>query len=159
MLWKMWFEAVAQLRPACSRQRTFYWMVLCLIGLCIRTDLAGVTSFVRVLGLEPALYPRLLHLFHSPAVQLDTLTAIWTRWCADSFPACAVGAYRVWIADGLKAPKEGRKMPAVKKLHQESANNSKPEFIFGHSFQCISQLTQTAQGFVAAVPLAARICR
>ena len=49
-------------------------------------------------------------------------------------------------------------MPAVKKLHQESANNSKPEFIFGHSFQCISQLTQTAQGFVAAVPLAARIC-
>jgi len=157
MLWRMWFDAVAQLRPACRRQRTFYWMVLCLIGLCIRTELAGVTSFVRVLGLEPALYPRLLHLFHSPAVQLDTLTAIWTRWCADSFPACAVGAYRVWIADGLKAPKEGRKMPAVKKLHQESANNSKPEFIFGHSFQCISQLTQTAQGFVAAVPLAARI--
>lgn len=158
MLWKMWFEAVAQLRPACSRQRTFYWMVLCLIGLCIRTELAGVTSFVRVLGLEPVLYKRLLHLFHSPAIQLDTLTEIWTRWCADSFPACTVGAYRVWIADGLKAPKEGRKMPAVKKLHQESANNSKPEFIFGHSFQCISLLTQTAQGVVAAVPLAARIC-
>ncbi len=158
MLWKMWFEAVAQLRPACSRQRTFYWMVLCLIGLCIRTDLAGVTSFVRVLGLEPALYKRLLHLFHSPAIKLDKLTKIWARWCADSFPACTVGSYRVWLADGLKAPKEGRKMPAVKKLHQESANNSKPEFIFGHSFQCISQLTQTTQGVVAAVPLAARIC-
>src|SRR5450759_5849887 len=91
----MWFEAVAQLRPACSRQRTFYWMVLCLIGLCIRTELAGVTSFVRVLGLEPVLYKRLLHLFHSPAIKLDTLTEIWTRWCADSFPACTVGAYRV----------------------------------------------------------------
>jgi ubiquitin len=142
MLCKMWFEAVAQLRPACSRQRTFYSMVLCLIGLCTRTELAGVTSFVRGLGLQPVLYQRLLHLFDSPAINLDTLTEIWTRWCADSFPACSVGTYRVWIADGRKAPKQGGKMPAVKKLHQESANNSKPEFIFGHSFQCISQLTQ-----------------
>ncbi|MBI5818483.1 MAG: transposase [Verrucomicrobia bacterium] len=157
-LWKMWFEAVTQLRPACIRQRTFCWMVICLLGLCIRTELAGVTSFVRALGLDPFLYKRLLHLFHSPALKLDTLTEVWTRWCADSLPACTVGAYRVWITDGIKAPKEGRKMPAVKKLHQESANNSKPEFIFGHSFQCISLLIQTAQGFVAAVPLAARIC-
>jgi len=158
MLWRMWLDAVAPLRGACSRQRTFYWMVLCLIGLCIRTELAGVTSLVRVLGLEPTLYKRLLHLFHSPAIKLDRLTEIWARWCCEVFPACSVGPYRVWIADGLKAPKEGRKMPAVKKLHQESSNNSKPTFIFGHSFQCISLLTQTAQGFVAAVPLAARIC-
>lgn len=158
VLWKMWFEAVAPLRAGCSRTRTFHWMVLCLIGLCIRTDLAGVTSLVRVLGLEPVLYNRLLHLFHSPAIKLQTLTEIWAGWCSRTFPPCSVGSYRVWVADGLKAPKEGRLMPAVKKLHQESSNNSKAEFIFGHSFQCISLLTRTAQGFVAAIPLAARIC-
>jgi len=28
--------------------------------------------------------------------------------------------------------KTGRKMPAVKKLHQQSTNNTKPEFIYGH---------------------------
>lgn len=158
MLWKLWFDAVAHLRPACSRTRTYCWMVLCLIGLSIRAELAGVTSLVRVLGLDPVLYKCLLHLFHSAAIKLDLLSELWARWCHDIFPPCTVGTYRVWIADGLKAPKEGRKMPAVKKLHQESANNSKPEFIFGHSFQCISLLTQTAQGFVAAVPLLARIC-
>jgi DDE superfamily endonuclease len=156
-LWIEWFKAVAHLRPACARTRTYLWMVLVLMGLSIRADAAGVTSFVRVLGLAPAAYKRLLHLFHSSALKLDILTDLWTRWCRDAFPAFTVGAYRVCIADGLKAPKEGRKMPAVKKLHQESQNNSKPPFIFGHSFQCLSLLTRTVTGYAAAVPLAARI--
>jgi hypothetical protein len=158
MLWSEWFKAVAHLRPACARGRTYGWMVLVLMGLSIRGDLAGVTSFVRALGMAPAAYKRLLHLFHSSALQLDRLTTLWTRWCRDAFPVFTVGAHRVCLADGLKAPKEGRKMPAVKKLHQESANNSKPPFIFGHSFQCLSLLTRTAGGHAAAVPLVARIC-
>ncbi|MGH7644505.1 MAG: transposase [Gemmatimonadales bacterium] len=156
-LWREWFTAVAVLRPACARRRTYGWMVLVLLGLSLRLDLAGVTSFVRALGLAPAAYRRLLHVLHTPALQLERLTTLWTRWCRDAFPAFTVGAARVCLADGLKAPKEGRKMPAVKKLHQESANNSKPPFIFGHSFQCLALLTRTAAGHAAAVPLAARL--
>lgn len=156
-LWVQWFNAVAHLRPACARWRTYGWMVLVLMGLSIRADLAGVTSYVRALGLAPATYTRLLHLFHSSALELDHLTTLWTRWCRDALPVFTVGSHRVCLADGLKVPKEGRKMPAVKKLHQASANNSKPPFIFGHSFQCISLLTRTASGHAAAVPLAARI--
>jgi hypothetical protein len=152
-----WFKAVAHLRPACRRWRTYGWMAVVLMGLSIRADLAGVTSFVRGLALAPVTYKRLLHLFHSSALELDYLTELWTRWCRDAFPVLSVGSYRVCLADGLKVPKEGRKMPAVKKLHQASANNSKPPFIFGHSFQCISLLTRTASGHAAAVPLAARI--
>ena len=37
-------------------------------------------------------------------------------------------------------------MPAVKMLHQQSASNSKPEYIMGHSFQAISLLVQGASG-------------
>jgi len=48
-------------------------------------------------------------------------------------------------------------MPAVKKLHQESTNNSKAEWIEGHSFQALAQLVRTPDGRVAAVPLVARI--
>jgi hypothetical protein len=112
---------------------------------------------VRALGLVPADYRRLLHVVHSPALRLERLTELWTRWCRDTLPAFTVGSARVCLADGLKAPKEGRKMPAVKKLHQESANNSKPPFIFGHSFQCLALLTRTVLGHVSAVPLAARL--
>lgn len=156
-LWMVWFQAVAHLRPACARGRTYRWMVLVLMGLSIRTERAGVTSFVRGLGLAPSAYKRLLHLFHSSALKLDRLTVLWVRWCRTAFPVQRVGPYLVCLADGLKAAKEGRKMPAVKKLHQVSDNNSKAPFIFGHSFQAISLLIHTPTGHVAAVPLAARI--
>jgi hypothetical protein len=47
-------------------------------------------------------------------------------------------------------------MPAVKKLHQESESNTKPEYIMGHSCQAVGILVQGLQS-VAAIPLAARI--
>ena len=50
-LWNHWLNAVQELRPACSRARTFLWMLLALAGLCSRAGgNAGVTSFVRVLN-------------------------------------------------------------------------------------------------------------
>jgi hypothetical protein len=53
-------------------------------------------------------------------------------------------------------PKRGRKMPAVKLLHQQSESNTKPEYIMGHSLQAVSLLVQAAAS-VFAVPLAIRI--
>ena len=38
------------------------------------------------------------------------------------------------VGDGVKECKEGRYMPGVKKLHQESENSAKGEYIFGHMF-------------------------
>ena len=156
-LWITWLQAVRSLRPACRRSRTFLWMVLILMGLCCRLDLAGVTSFVRVMGLRPLAYHRLLHLFHSHALDLDGLTACWVRLCLTLFQPFLVGSRLVCLADGIKAPKEGRKMPGVKLLHQESGNNTKPEYIMGHSIQSISLLVQGPAGHAAAVPLTSRI--
>jgi hypothetical protein len=73
------------------------------------------------------------------------------------FVPLRAGTRPVFVADGLKAPKEGRKMPAVKKLHQESTDNSKPEFIFGHSFQAVGLLVRGPLGQVVSVPLVSRI--
>lgn len=156
-LWTAWFTAVAGLRPACARWRTFAWMVVVLLGLSIRSDLAGVTSIVRGLELAPALYLRLLALFHSRGLKLAALTELWVRWCRRAFTPLRVGPYLLCLADGLKVAKEGRKMPAVKKLHQSSDNNSKPPFIFGHSLQVICLLAAGPASHATAVPLAARI--
>jgi DDE superfamily endonuclease len=156
-LWTAWFTAVAGLRPACTRWRTFAWMVVVLIGVSIRPELAGVTSIVRVLELAPPLYLRLLALFHSSGLKLVPLTDLWVRWCRQAFTPIRVGSYLICLADGLKVAKEGRKMPAVKKLHQSSDNNSKPPFIFGHSLQVLCLLVGGPAGHAAAVPLAARI--
>jgi hypothetical protein len=157
VLWTAWFTAVAGLRPACARWRTFAWMVVVLIGLSIRPERAGVTSIVRVRELAPTLYLRLLDLFHSSALKLDPLTERWVRWCRQAFTPISVGPYLICLAAGLKVAKEGRQMPAVKKLHQSSDNNSKPPFIFGHSLQVLCLLAGGPGGYATAVPLAARI--
>ena len=60
------------------------------------------------------------------------------------------------MGDGIKIPKCGRKMPAVKLLHQQSESNTKPNYITGHSLQAVSLLVHAASS-VFAVPLAARI--
>ena len=156
-LWLAWYQAVRSLRPACSRARTFLWLILALMGMCCRSDLAGVTSFVRVLGLRPAAYHRLLALFHSKALDLDVLTQCWVRLALSLFQPFLAGGRLVCLADGIKAAKEGKKMPGVKLLHQESGNNTKAEYIMGHSLQAISLLVQGPTGQVAAVPLVSRI--
>ena|SRR5436309_9873549 len=53
LLWTEWFRCVLELRKACSRNRTFLWMCLVLVGFSIRTELLGVSSFVRSCFLRP----------------------------------------------------------------------------------------------------------
>lgn len=156
-LWSEWYRCVRQLRTACSRSRSFLWLVLALAALSARFDLAGVTSYVRTLGFKPSAYRRLLHLFHCSSVKLQRLTELWARLALELFTPFTAGGYLVCLADGLKAPKEGRKMPAVRSLHQSAESNSKPPFIMGHSFQAVSLLVRGPAGHVASVPLIARI--
>jgi len=157
MLWKHWWKLVGELRSACARTRTFLWMAICLAGMTTRKDLMGVTSIVRALGLAPACYDRLLDFFHSPALDLSKLTRLWCQLVFRVHPGIVrVNGKPVLIGDGIKVAKAGRKMPGVKKLHQQSESNTKPEYIFGHSCQAIAILTQ-ALSSVFAIPLACRI--
>jgi hypothetical protein len=154
----VWYQTVAALRPACARTRTFLWWVIVLAAMTVRTDLAGVTSLVRRHGLRPRCYPRLLYFFHSPALDLPKLIRTWTGLVARIFARrlVRVGDRVVLLADGLNAPKEGKKMPAVKSLRQESAGNTKPTFIMGHSCQAVALRIQAVGGCLA-VPLAGRL--
>ena len=73
-LWLAWFRGVQELRGACARGHTFLWTSLVLAGLSIRADLAGVSSIVRVLGLESKVYRRLLHCNRSQDFKLSPLS-------------------------------------------------------------------------------------
>lgn len=155
-LWLIWWGVVVQLRPAFSYAQTFLWFCTCLAGMTIRRDNAGVTSFIRALGLHGFYYDRMLDFFHSSAVNRDLLTQLWTK-VVISFGLCHTTNGRLLlIADGIKAPKEGKKMPAVKSLHQESDSNSKPEFIMGHSCQALALCCRALSSFFA-IPLAVQI--
>jgi hypothetical protein len=133
------------------------WMTLVLVGFSIRADLLGVTSFVRACFIKAEKYRRLLYFFHSSALKLTTLTKLWVKLTFRLFSPVTFHGYTVLIADGLKVAKEGKKMPAVKSLHQESQDNSKPAFIMGHSFQAIGLLVKAGLGQFFCVPLVSRI--
>jgi hypothetical protein len=156
-LWMYWWQALWMLRPGCSRLSTFLWFSTCVLGLSIRTERLGVTSIVRAIGLEQGFYHHLLDNFHSKAIKLEKMTALWTQTVLRLFPRkVEVNGRLVLVGDGIKIGKGGKKMPAVKRLHQSSDSNTKPTYIMGHSFQAVSILVEAANG-VVAVPLAMRI--
>jgi hypothetical protein len=97
----------------------------------------------------------LLKNFHSNAVRLDDLSALWTRVVLRLFPnPVRVNGRLVLVGDGTKVGKFGKRMPAVKLLHQHSEH--KPDYVMGHSLQAVCVLVHAAKG-VVAVPLAIRI--
>jgi hypothetical protein len=157
-LWTTWLQCVRALRAACARHRTFLWLVVVMAAMSVRSDRAGVTSFIRSHWLQPSAYLRLLRFFHSPALKLDRLTQLWAQLTVRLFHAglVRVNGRLVVLGDGIKIPKEGRKMPAVKCLHQESTSNAKAEYIMGHSCQALALLVKGV-GRCFAVPLTCRI--
>src|SRR5208283_1612877 len=156
-LWVLWWSALQMLRPAFSRLRTFLWFATAVAGFTVRTEHLGVTSILRALKLTPGYYGNLIKHIHSSAVRLNDLNALWTRVVLKLFPGpIRVNGRCVIVGDGIKAPKRGKKMPAVKLLHQQSESNNKSEYIMGHSIQAVSVLVQAANS-VLAVPLAMRI--
>jgi hypothetical protein len=153
-IWQFWWKAVLPLRDACSREVSFLWLVTAIAGISTRNDLFGVTSIVRSLGLVASCYDRLLDFFHSSAIMPQRLGKVWSKTAISLF---GENVYRykdipVLLGDGIKVPKSGRKMPAVKLLHQVSENNTKPEYIMGHSIQVVSMLVRATSSFFA-VPL------
>src|ERR1700745_2394574 len=156
-LWESCWSAIQSLRPAFSRQVSFMWFATVVAGLMVRPELRGVTSIIRALNLPAKLYDPLRKHFHSSAIKLDQLAALWTQAVLRLFLSpVRVNGRLVVVGDGIKVPKRGKKMPAVKLLHQQSNCSTKPEYIMGHSLQAVALLVNAASS-VFAVPLAVRI--
>ena len=156
-LWNKWLFVVNQLEKAFSRQKTFYWFVLVLIGFTIKFDAMGVTSLARGVGLLPSHYTSMLHFFTSSAVDLGKLQILWTSVVFKYFSGIVrINGRCVIAGDGIKIGKEGKKMPGVKWLHQPSESNSKAEHITGHSIQVVALLIKGLSTYFA-VPLAGQI--
>jgi hypothetical protein len=156
-LWREWMHLVNLLRAAFTRERTFHWMIIALIGFTIKFDYCGVTSLARGAGLLPCYYTCLLHFFTSTSVDLRKLQRCWVQLVLNKFTtAVMVNGRHVIVGDGIKIGKEGKKMPGVKSLYQDSQSNSKAEYIMGHSIQVVALLVSGLSSFFA-VPLSGGI--
>ena len=149
-------ELVGALRPAFSRQATFVWFLVAFAGVVTRQDLYGVSSIIRALSLAPVYYPALLHFFHSTAWSAERLYRQWEGWLIGQPVVERVAGRIVMLGDHTKQPKDGRRMPHVTTMHQDSETSSKPSFFRGHHWGCLSLLGQ-AEGKRFALPLWAEI--
>ena len=156
-LWNACWCAIQPLCTAFSYHATFMWFATIVVGMMVRPELRGVTSIARALNLRPDRYNPLRRCFHSTAIKLDQLTALWVQAVLRLFTnPVRFNGRLVLVGDGVKAAKRGRKMPAVKLLHQQSNCSTKPEYIMGHSMQAVALLVNAASS-VFAVPLAIHI--
>jgi hypothetical protein len=143
---------LVQFRSVFSRQAAFHWFVIIAWAFMLRLEAFGITSLVRCLGLAPPEYFNLLHFFHSSAFHIQALCARWTEIVKQCTQPICIAGLPLFVVDGIKAAKAGRKMPAVKLLHQESTDNTKPGHIMGHFWGAVSSLVQ-AGPHVFAIPL------
>jgi hypothetical protein len=145
-----------QFRGVFRRRATFHWFVVILWAFMLRMEAFGITSLVRCLGLASAEYYNLLHFFHSTALHVQALCTQWTEIVKQYTQPIRIDGLPLYVVDGLKVGKAGRKMPGVKLLHQESTDNTKPEHIMGHFWGAISSLVSAGQ-HVFALPLQLQI--
>jgi len=139
-MWEWLNATTAQFKVIFNRRPTYCWFVVILIGLMIRSDHLGITSIVRELNLTPSSYLAMLHFFRSEGWYIEGMWSVWVKVVASTTVLIKEAGRYILIGDGVKGAKEGRKMPGVKKLHQESDNSSKGEYIHGRLFGGIGVL-------------------
>ncbi len=127
-------EILSCFRSCFTRKAAFNWFVILVVGLMLRSDHLGVTSVIRDLALRPGCYETMIHFFRSSSWKLDSLVSRWYQAVLHSAPLYRESGRAVLVGDGVKQAKEGRFIPGVRKLFQESEDSSKPEYIFGHMF-------------------------
>lgn len=135
------YHVLENFRSCFTRKRA--WLLFCLVilGFMGGTLVEGVTSFCRIFGLHHAGYLALLHFFRSTAWDLDSLLLCWSLWLLKSKHVIYVGERVILIGDHTKCLKDGRRMPGVVSLHDDSETQSKPQHFRGHQWAAVGILT------------------
>jgi hypothetical protein len=149
-------QILLQFRPVFSREATFEWFVLLFWGIVLSRQPPAVTSYLNALGLGEGYYHQALHWFQSSGFSVNHLCSAWGAWLSEHRYVERLQGQLLYVGDGIKVAKEGRRMPGVKGLHQESSDVSKPEWIRGHYFSALGVLLGSG-GALFAVPIAFKL--
>lgn len=150
------YNALHSFRHIFSRRST--WLVFCMVvlGFCCADQIIGISSFCRFWGLGERGYHAFLIFFRSSAWALDPLIYQWAAFVLSQSVLIKVSGRAILLGDHTYVPKDGRRMPGVVTLHQDSETQSKPSYFRGHCWGAIGLLIGTlAAPF--SLPLALKI--
>lgn len=129
------------MKDAFKHKHTYQWFVIAFAGFIARLDFFGVSSIIRILKLPARCYPLILNFFRSNAWSSCSLFIAWLQWVISEQIITVINQRIVLIADHTKVPKDGRRIPALTALHQDSESAGKPAFFRGHEWGCLAMLT------------------
>lgn len=137
------YQALDSFRGVFSRSTT--WLLFCMVvlGFIGSVDIIGVSSFCRFWGVGDHVYNSFINFFHSSAWSMDALIFSWTTFIISQNEAVKIQGRVVLIGDHTSVPKDGRRMPGVVTLKQNSETQSKPSYFRGHFWGAISMLVGT----------------
>ena len=126
------YEALDSFRGVFSRRRSWLIFVMMVVGFIGASEMVGVTSFCRFWLLETEGYSALLHFFRSEAWSLETLLSHGFGFVVSQQQALVSPGRFVLLGDHPPVPKDGRRMPGVVTLPQDSETQSQPSYFRGH---------------------------
>ncbi len=146
------YSGLEGFRKEFSRQSTWLLFVMVILGFMGSNEMMGVTSFCRFWLMDDCGYASLINFFHSTAWTLSSLMRHWFTFVISQKCALVSQGYIVTFGDHTYVPREGRRMPGVVTLHQNSETQSKPSYFKG---QCWGALALCIESFVNpfALPL------
>jgi len=122
------------------------------MGFIIRSDDYGVTKVISALKLKPELYHTMLHFFRSTGYEVPQIYKKWIKIVQKEVNFMRIANRVILLGDHIKIPKEGRRMPGIQIIHQESQNSGKGEYIEGHIHAQVSALI-SGKGLTRSLPL------
>ena len=131
------YNALSSFRNIFPRKAT--WIVFCMVvlGFIGATELIGVSSFCRFWGATENVYHVFLHFFRVSSWSLPALVAHWTAFVVSQDVIVRSQGRVVLLGDHTYVPKDGRRMPGVVSLRQDSETQSKPSYFRGHCWGAI----------------------
>jgi hypothetical protein len=150
-------KILSQFRDCFSREASFSWFVITVMGFFVRLDHHGVSSMVRWLNLTPSKYTSLLLFFRSSSWNLKKIQEKWWQIVLAKCSPITIDGRCLVAGDGIKVSKEAKKMPGVKRLHQDSDNSGKASYIYGHHFGALGILAGHVKKKIFCIPLCAEL--
>ncbi len=150
------YHALGSFRSLFSHRRTWLKFAMVVLGFVASAEMVGVSSWCRFWLLDVNGYHSLLQFFRSSAWSLSELTRHWAGFVLAQQQVVELQGRCVLLGDHTYVAKEGRRMPGVVTLHQDSETQSKPSYFRG---QCWGALGIVVGSLAApfCLPLGLRI--
>lgn len=124
-------------RSIFSRNDSWILFSMVVLGFILAPEMSGVTSFCRSWGVGETLYKAFLNFFKASSWSISSLLVQWGAYLTIQGVTVSVDGRAVLLGDHTYVLKDGRRMPGVVSLHQQSETQSKPSYFRGHCWAAI----------------------